>query len=271
MPTRPPTPCTYPRCAALVQGSSRCAAHRGVEKREYERSHQRKTANARGYNYRWQKARLTYLKRHPLCAECERQGRVMPANEVDHIIPHRGNQVLFWDTQNNWQGLCKPCHSRKTVQEGGRWGGDVERILTVAITIVCGPPASGKTTYVRERAQPGDLILDLDALMLAMTPVQPTPAQRESLLPFALQAKEAILNRLMQASTLERAWVITSAPTAEERIKFANRFKAEVVFLRPTKAECKQRAFDRTDGQEWNQIIDWWFQRFTPDQEKVTA
>jgi 5-methylcytosine-specific restriction protein A len=32
---------------------------------------------------------------------------------VDHIIPHRGDQYLFWD-QENWQALCKDCHDRKT-------------------------------------------------------------------------------------------------------------------------------------------------------------
>lgn len=32
---------------------------------------------------------------------------------VDHIRPHRGDPVLFWD-ENNWQALCKFCHdSRK--------------------------------------------------------------------------------------------------------------------------------------------------------------
>ena len=32
---------------------------------------------------------------------------------LDHIIPHRGDQKLFWD-EGNWQALCKACHDRKT-------------------------------------------------------------------------------------------------------------------------------------------------------------
>lgn len=31
------------------------------------------------------------------------------ATVVDHIVPHRGNAVLFWD-ETNWQSLCKGCH-----------------------------------------------------------------------------------------------------------------------------------------------------------------
>jgi 5-methylcytosine-specific restriction protein A len=38
------------------------------------------------------------------------------ATEVDHIIPHKGDMKLFWDS-DNWQGLCKSCHSKKTAKE----------------------------------------------------------------------------------------------------------------------------------------------------------
>ncbi|WP_319022541.1 HNH endonuclease signature motif containing protein [Oceanobacillus oncorhynchi] len=57
-----------------------------------------------------------FLRRNPLCVHCEREGKLTPANEVDHIVPHKGNQKLFWDI-NNWQGLCKTCHSIKTNKE----------------------------------------------------------------------------------------------------------------------------------------------------------
>ena len=37
------------------------------------------------------------LRRHPLCVECMKQGRYVKATDVDHIIPHRGDKILFWD------------------------------------------------------------------------------------------------------------------------------------------------------------------------------
>ena len=70
-------------------------------------------ADARGYNARWRRARIAFLQKHPLCAECQREGKLTPATVVDHIFPHRGDQQLFWD-QDNWQPLCKECHDRKT-------------------------------------------------------------------------------------------------------------------------------------------------------------
>jgi len=47
---------------------------------------------------------------------CIKDGRITPATVVDHIIPHRGDQKLFWDTAN-WQALCKPHHDRDKQRE----------------------------------------------------------------------------------------------------------------------------------------------------------
>ena len=80
---------------------------------------ERKTTAERGYGSRWQKARKTFLLSHPICADHEKRGMVMPATVVDHIVPHKGDMSLFWD-HGNWQPLCAACHNLKTaVQDGG--------------------------------------------------------------------------------------------------------------------------------------------------------
>ncbi len=81
-----------------------------------KRRPQRLSPTRRGYSCRWTKVRLRYLKAHPLCVHCQGRGIVMPATEVDHITPHRGNDRLLWD-EGNMQALCKQCHSRKTRNE----------------------------------------------------------------------------------------------------------------------------------------------------------
>lgn len=81
-------------------------------------SDRREGANARGYTYKWQKASKAFLALNPLCAACQRKGLVVPATEVDHIIPHKGNAERFWDP-HNLQSLCHRCHSRKTARESG--------------------------------------------------------------------------------------------------------------------------------------------------------
>jgi 5-methylcytosine-specific restriction endonuclease McrA len=69
----------------------------------------RSNAIARGYTRKWRSARRNFLTQNPLCSLCEQLGRATPATVVDHITPHGGDEVLFWD-EANWQSLCKHCH-----------------------------------------------------------------------------------------------------------------------------------------------------------------
>ena len=57
----------------------------------------------------WKQTRLAVLQESPLCVRCMKLGRSIPATVVDHIIPHRGDETLFFD-RDNLQSLCKPCH-----------------------------------------------------------------------------------------------------------------------------------------------------------------
>ena len=118
MSSKLPRPCAYPGCPALVIEGSQCEKHRKQIAKQYDQ--ERGTAAQRGYDARWQKARAWYLRRNPLCVECQKEGRLMPATVVDHIKPHKGNYYLFWDA-SNWQSLCKACHDRKTAKEDGRF------------------------------------------------------------------------------------------------------------------------------------------------------
>lgn len=74
------------------------------------------SARQRGYDSRWEKARAGYLKKHPLCRYCEQDSRLTPATVVDHIVPHRGDRSLFWES-SNWQPLCAPCHNGRKQRE----------------------------------------------------------------------------------------------------------------------------------------------------------
>lgn len=66
--------------------------------------------------HKWKKARLSWLRRNPLCAECMKDNRVTQATVVDHITPHKGNMKLFWD-RTSWQSLCIECHNKKSAKE----------------------------------------------------------------------------------------------------------------------------------------------------------
>ena len=70
----------------------------------------RASASERGYGHRWRKARLNFLTEHPLCEYCKQQGKVTKATVVDHSVPHRGDEVLFWD-ETKWIALCTHHHN----------------------------------------------------------------------------------------------------------------------------------------------------------------
>lgn len=75
------------------------------------------TTAQRGYGGKWQRYRIRFLEKNPLCVRCRDEGRVTAATVVDHVIPHRGDMKLFWSGAH--QALCASCHGKKSIEEGG--------------------------------------------------------------------------------------------------------------------------------------------------------
>lgn len=78
-----------------------------------EEDQRRGSARERGYTTAWDRASASRLTRHPLCEYCEAgafgEPCITPATLTDHLIPHRGDQVIFWN-RAHWVSSCKPCH-----------------------------------------------------------------------------------------------------------------------------------------------------------------
>ena len=63
----------------------------------------------------WRKVRSLKLQQNPTCEECERNGRLTPAQMVDHITPiNKGGAMLDME---NLQSLCNACHNRKSAKD----------------------------------------------------------------------------------------------------------------------------------------------------------
>ncbi len=67
-------------------------------------------------NRRWREKARRQLIAEPLCAECKRQGKTTLATDADHVEPHKGNLMAFWN--GKLQSLCKKCHQEKTARGG---------------------------------------------------------------------------------------------------------------------------------------------------------
>jgi 5-methylcytosine-specific restriction enzyme A len=105
-------------CEKHLSNNSKMAARRAQDKQRYEH-----TPYRAWYGWAiWRNLKAQYFNLNPMNAVCAyidaRTGQrcTMPAEEVDHIIPHRGNWDLFTDLKN-FQGLCHTHHSQKTARE----------------------------------------------------------------------------------------------------------------------------------------------------------
>ncbi len=109
--------CRAVGCAAISLAPGYCLPHRMQHERMEQRAvdAKRLSAKKRGYDRNWEKLRPLVLARDPICRSCGKA----PSTDVDHIEPlRRGGK----NEMNNLQGLCRPCHSRKTAISDGRWG-----------------------------------------------------------------------------------------------------------------------------------------------------
>lgn len=68
-----------------------------------------------------QRIRHHHFMLHPLCVECERQGFVRLATQLDHIVALvNGGKDFDQDQGKNRQGLCDEHHQDKTRADLGQ-------------------------------------------------------------------------------------------------------------------------------------------------------
>ena len=112
MPDRAARPCRFGRCPHITtHPSGYCEQHRSLAYQD-----NRPTSAQRGYDSAWRKLRALHLAQHPYCVMCEAMGKVERATEVDHIVPHKGDDALRLDPEN-LQSLCAWHHKSKTARE----------------------------------------------------------------------------------------------------------------------------------------------------------
>lgn len=214
----------------------------------------------RGYGWQWQKKRELILARDKyLCQACLRQGRAERASDVDHIKPKAEGGG---DEDSNLESLCKPCHKLKSDRE--KWVSTAQlpkiRKPLIPVTLVCGPPGSGKRAYVRAHARPSDLILSLPEIEAELSgfPIyQCGPEWRTK----ALGERNRRLDSLAHPSHHAKAWLIAEAPRRSERRHWQESLDANVILLDVSPDECMRRIAQEPEreGQDWlSRVAGWW-------------
>jgi hypothetical protein len=205
----------------------------------------------RGYGPEWDRLRETILQRDEyLCVACRKTGVLTAARTVDHILPKSEGGS---DDPANLQSLCKPCHEAKTAAENAaRWGKRdkgprIGSQLDAAfpgwltptrahLTIVFGPPASGKSTLVASRAG-ADIVIDLD-LIAAELSGAPLYRAGDRWLGRALAERNRRLSCLLEG---QRAWLITTGAATERPFWLEALRPADSLVCRTDEQVCVQR------------------------------
>lgn len=220
------------------------------------------TTTERGYGWQWQKIRLVILAQEPLCRFCKEAGRITMAEEVDHI-----DGDSFNNDQENLRPLCRPCHLKRTAKDQAfgrhQWRPEWLKPSTIPLTIVCGAPASGKSTYVEQHACPDDLVIDLDVIAAGLSGQSLHGWDRAKWLTPAIRARNEMLGDIMRPTTRwPRAWLIASEAKAENRQWWADTMRPERIIVMETQpAECMARVrADRARPREstFEAIGKWW-------------
>lgn len=123
------------------------------------------------------------------------------------------------------------------------------------LTVITGPPCAGKSTYARQHALPGDVIIDFDVIAQALgSPV--SHGHDHHIWKVTADARDAaITSATYQHKRGARVWVIDSRPTHATRQRYASQ-GAQIVDLAAGRDELHRRALAAGRPQAWHARID---------------
>lgn len=129
------------------------------------------------------------------------------------------------------------------------------------VVLVCGPPAAGKSTWVKQQARPGDQIIDFDQLC------QTLGSRSHHNHPPHVRALASSMRSSLEAQAGARpgrTFVIRSLADPADRASAAERLRARVVMLATPAEQAIGRAHaDGRPGWTEHAIRTWW-DRYQP-------
>lgn len=157
-------------------------------------------------------------------------------NDASISINPKNIMLLHWS-----------CHN----EIHNRFNGSSTNQVEKKVYLITGASCSGKTTFVRERIQEGDIVLDIDDIweMLSKQPRYTKPA---ALKPIVFTMRNELKDLIAKgAGTWRNAYIIESLPYATDRKREAERYKAhnvELITMDATREECLERLYREPNG-----------------------
>ena len=138
---------------------------------------------------------------------------------------------------------------------------------TRQVFIVYGAPLSGKTTYVKDNASEGDLIIDIDSIWQCVSglPRYNKPGRLKAVV---FKIRDSLFECVKyRYGKWNNCYIIGGYPLQSERERLVKELGAREIFIDVSKNECMARLESIDDGRdrdEWARFIAEWFARYTP-------
>ena len=126
---------------------------------------------------------------------------------------------------------------------------------------------SGKTSYVIEHMEKGDIVVDMDSLYKAVT-LLPKYDKPDNLKYNVFAIRNSIIENIKRRyGGFRTAWIIGGYPRKVERERLAKETNANLIFLDVDKETCIKRLEACNDyradhKEEWINYIDKWFSEY---------
>ena len=124
------------------------------------------------------------------------------------------------------------------------------------LTVITGPPCSGKTTWVEQHAHPDDIVIDLDTLAYALTYGRTEHDYPPQVRHVAINARATAIRTALPLSHDYDVWVIHMKPGKQDWMAY-KQHNARIIRLDPGYEEVMRRcaeerpAWVTTSAHEW--------------------
>lgn len=134
------------------------------------------------------------------------------------------------------------------------------------IFLVYGPPLAGKTTWVRDNMNEGDLIIDMDNIWQCVSGCD-RYVKPNRLKSIVFRIRDSLLDSVRyRYGKWDNAYIIGGYPLSSERERLCKELGAREIFIEASKDECLKRLEGSEDRnvEEWAGYIEEWFRRYAP-------
>ncbi len=133
----------------------------------------------------------------------------------------------------------------------------------MTVYVVTGPPAAGKSTWIRDHAKPGDITIDYDTLAQALSPSLPNdPAEQPTHIAAVVNAARAAAfdDAVLNTATQCNVYLVHAMPSRQHMNRY-RKYGFEIVTIDPGYDECMRRAVAERTQRQQSVVADWYERR----------